>query len=121
MKKFMFAFSLLALAQLASATTLAELAGSYKISSNDIPVLNIVTIDAEGNVKLTESSPYGKLECKGKAKLNADVLESSVKCANGQEFIQRINLKGVKSLDKFKADVYSSLYNAELKMDIEKL
>ena len=115
------ALSLLVISSLASAATMSDVVGSYKISNPDLPVLTIVTIKADGAVKLTEQSPYGKLECSGKAKLKADVLTSEVKCEDGQEFTQRINLKNVKSFGKFSALVYSSLYGQEVKMNFEKI
>jgi hypothetical protein len=74
-----------------------------------------------GAVKLTEQSPYGKLECSGKAGIKADILSSKVKCEDGQEFTQKINLKGVNSFGKFSAPVYSSLYGQEVVMNFEKI
>lgn len=109
------------IATVAGATTLTDLAGSYKITNPDLPVLNIVSIDAKGNVKLTEQSPYGTLECKGKGKIKNSVLESSVTCTNGTSFTQKIFLKEVKNLNKFKAVVYSSLYDQEVEMNFERL
>jgi hypothetical protein len=105
----------------ASAASLKDVAGSYKISNPDLPVLNIVTVDINGNVKLTEQSPYGTLECKGKGVIKEEVLESFVKCTNGASFTQKINLKNVKNFKKFKASVYSSLYEQEVEMNFERL
>jgi len=106
---------------IAGAATINDIVGSYKISNPDLPVLNIVTIDAKGNVKLTEQSPYGTLECKGKGTIKADILESNVKCTNGASFTQKISLKNVKNFSKFKAPIYSSLYEQEVEMNFERL
>lgn len=121
MNKFLFTLSFLVISNLASAATISNVVGSYKISNSDFPVLTIVTINANGTVKLTEQSPYGKLECSGKANLKSDILTSHVKCEDGQEFTQRINLKSVKSFGKFSAPVYSSLYGQEVEMNFEKI
>lgn len=121
MKKMLLVAASLVLSSTISATTLSELAGSYKITNPDLPVLNIVSIDAKGNVKLTEQSPYGTLECKGKGKIKNSVLESNVSCTNGASFTQKITLKNIKNLNKFKAVVYSSLYDQEVEMDFERL
>ena len=121
MKKLSVLFIALSFSQLASAFTLYELAGSYKITHPELPVVNIVKITADGKIALIESSPYGKLECSGKSKLVKNQLSSSVKCTDGQKFTQKINLSGVKNLNKFKAAVFSSLYGQEVEMDFEKL
>lgn len=121
MNKLSFVIIAISFSTLASAASLKNLAGSYKISNPDLPVLNIVTVDVKGNVKLTEQSPYGTLECKGKGAIKGDVLESVVKCTNGSNFTQRINLKNVKSFSKFSAPVYSSLYEQEVVMNFERL
>lgn len=119
--KTLLALSFLVTSSFASAATINNIVGSYKISNPDFPVLTIVTITANGKVRLTEQSPYGKLECSGKAKLKSDILTSEVKCEDGQEFTQRINLKNVKSFGKFTAPVYSSLYGQEVEMNFEKI
>lgn len=122
MKKLSVLFIALTFSQFASAITLNDLAGSYKITHADLPVVNIAKISPDGKIELTESSPYGKLECAGKGKLSKDLLfNSSLKCTNGQEFKQIINLTGVKKLNKFKAKVFSSLYGEELEMNFERL
>jgi hypothetical protein len=121
MKKLAILLIALSFSQFASAVTLQELAGSYKITHPDLPVVYIVKISSKGNVALTESSPYGKLECTGKGKLSKDILSSSVKCADGQEFAQKINLNGVKNLKRFTATVFSSLYGQEVEMNFERL
>lgn len=119
--KSLIALSLLALSNLASAASLTDLVGSYKISNSDLPILNVVTVNANGAVKLTEQSPYGTLECAGKASLKSDLLTSKVTCTNGQSFTQKINLKDVKNYNKFSAPVYSSLYEQEIVMNFERL
>ena len=121
MKKLSVLLIALSFSQFASALTLNELAGSYKVTHTEIPVVNIVKISADGKIALTESSPYGKLECSGKGKLVNDQLSSSVKCTDGQVFTQKINLSKVKNLNKFKATVFSSLYGQELEMNFERL
>lgn len=121
MKRSLMVLSLLALSNLANAASLTDIVGSYKISSPDLPILNVVTINAKGAVKLTEQSPYGTIDCKGKATIASDVLSSDVTCTNGQTFTQKINLKGVKNYSKFSAPVYSSLYEQEIVMNFERL
>lgn len=121
MSKLLLTILAISFSTLASAASLKDIAGSYKISNPDLPVLNIVTVDVKGNVKLTEQSPHGTLECKGKGTISADVLESAVECTNGSSFTQRINLKNVKSFTKFSAPVYSSLYEQEVIMNFERL
>ena len=111
----------LSFSQFASALTLNDLVGSYKITHPELPVVNLVRISADGKIALTESSPYGKLECSGKAKLVNDQLSSAVKCTDGQKFTQKINLSGIKNLKKFKATVFSSLYGQEVEMNFERL
>lgn len=100
----------LLISSISSAVTFIELAGTYKISHPDVPIINTVKISPTGIVTLTEASPYGKIECSGSGKILADVLNSVVKCTNGRIFEQRINLQQVKNFKKFKAKVYSSLY-----------
>lgn len=121
MKKTLFVIAFASLSTVVGATTLKDLAGSYKITHPDIPVLNIVTISAKGAVALTEQSPYGRIECKGKATLKNDILNSKVTCDNGASFVQKIDLSNVKNFNKFSANVYSSLYEMEAEMNFEKL
>ncbi len=121
MKTAFFTLITLTFTQFASAASLSDLVGGYKITHAQIPALTVVSIKADGSVKLTEQSPYGKLECKGKATLKANILTSKVKCEDGQEFSQKINLKGVTTFSKFSAPVYSSLYGQEIVMNFEKI
>lgn len=121
MKKLSFVLLTISFSTLVNAASFKDLVGSYKITNPDLPVLNLVTVDINGNVKLTEQSPYGTLECKGKGTIKGDVLESFVKCTNGTSFTQKINLKNVKNFAKFKAPVYSSLYEQEVEMNFERL
>ena len=121
MKKLLLVLSITALSNIAGAATLANIAGSFKATSTEFSVLNIVTISAQGDVKLTEQSAYGRLECTGKGTLRADILSSSLKCEDGQTFNQRINLKNVKNFNKFSANVYSSLYGQEVELNFERI
>ncbi|MCM2350920.1 MAG: hypothetical protein NDI69_12935 [Bacteriovoracaceae bacterium] len=121
MKKTLFVIAFASLSTVAGAATLKDLAGSYKITHPDLPVMNIVTISAQGAVGLTEQSPYGRIECKGKATLKNDILNSKVTCDNGASFVQKIDLSNVKNFNMFSANVYSSLYEMEAEMNFEKL
>lgn len=117
-------FSLLVLAatlpQIANAWTLADLAGTYKVTHPGIPAVNWVTIQANGAVSLKESSQYGNLDCKGRGTLSGDVFRSDLACQNGMSFNQTIQLGQVKNLSRFSADVFSSLYGQTLRMNFEK-
>lgn len=121
MKKLSLAVLLISVSTIVSAASIKDVVGSYKITHTDLPILNIVTVDINGNVKLTEQSPYGTLECKGKGTIKNDILSSKVTCTNGSDFTQKINLKNVKNFAKFKAPVYSSLYEQEVEMNFERL
>ncbi len=121
MKKMLVIAMIGVISTLGHAVTVKDLTGSFKISNPDLPVLNIVTVSANGGIKLTEQSPYGTLECKGKGAIKNEILESVVNCTNGATFTQKINLKGVKNFNKFKAPVYSSLYEQEVVMNFERL
>lgn len=118
-KVIIFALALVSLNSMAF--TMKEIKGKYSVSAQDIPVLNVVTISENGNVKLVEQTFEGDMTCQGKGILNNDIFKSSLTCENGEKFEQRINLKGVKSLNKFKAKVYSSLYQVEVEMNFERL
>ena len=111
----------LSIAQLSVAATLEQLAGSYKVTHDEIPVVNIVKISSNGLIKLTESSQYGIVECTGNGRISNNVLTSTLSCENGDTFTQSINLKGIRSFKKFEAKVLSSLYGVELKMKFERL
>lgn len=121
MTKAIFILAFASLASIAGAATLKDIAGSYKITHPDLPVMNLVTISSKGAVTLTEQSPYGRLECKGKATLKNDILNSKLTCENGASFVQKIDLSNVESFVKFSANVYSSLYEMEAEMNFEKI
>lgn len=105
----------------ASVLSLSKIAGTYEVTSEVAPIINVIEISASGEVKLIERSPYGMLNCKGKATLKKGVLESLVTCDNGQKFTQRVNLNGVEHFDRFTANVFSSLYEAEVPMKFVRL
>jgi hypothetical protein len=114
--------SLVFVSNFAQALSLQELAGKYKISSPELPIKNTITLKKNGAVTLLEESPIGKMSCKGKASLVSDVLSSEVVCTNGQRFQQRINFSGVDiNQDTFEVSVYSSLYQAEAVMQVERV
>lgn len=100
---------------------LADVAGVYEVSSPLAPVSNTIEISSKGDVKLTEKSPYGIINCTGKATLANNVLTSKVVCENELEFTQQVRLDGVTDLSQFTALVYSSLYDAELEMNFTRL
>ena len=56
-----------------------------------------------------------------KATLIENKLESKLLCEGGTEFTQRIDLSRVKNLKKFKANVFSSLYDAEVEANFKRL
>lgn len=103
------------------AYTFNDLKGTYDVTAKDIPVMNVVTIKANGDIKIVEVTYEADLICKGKATLKDDQLESKVKCEDGKSYTQRINLKGVKSLRRFKAKVYSDLFQQEIEMMFDKI
>ncbi|WP_373997690.1 hypothetical protein [Bdellovibrio bacteriovorus] len=122
MKKIMMIVALVVTSVQAHALTLKDLAGTYKVTTEMAPISNLVTINANGGVTLVEKSPEGVIQCEGQATLGANkVLTSEVTCANGVVFVQKIDLSKVVKLKSFKANVYSSLYDAELEMNFVKI
>lgn len=121
MKKLMIAFLLL-FTPLAFAQnfTFQDLQGLYEITHPEIPVTNIIEINADGTVFFIESSPMGEFSCEGEATLKNNIIESSMKCENGAEFSQQVDLTEVTDLNEFSAPVFSSLYGATLEMDFVK-
>jgi hypothetical protein len=105
----------------AFAVTLADIAGTYEITSDDIPVVNMVEINEDGSVSLSEQTPYGSISCRGNASIADNTLESKVACDNGIEFVQRVNLEGIESFEEFTANVFSSLYGQEIPMNFIKI
>jgi hypothetical protein len=103
------------------AVTLKDLSGKYSVSSDIIPVNNIITIDSKGGVTLVENSVYGALSCKGTSTLAANKISSKMVCANGSSFEQVINLTNVTNLKSFSAPVYSTLFGQEIVMKFNKL
>jgi hypothetical protein len=104
-----------------NAATLSQLTGTYEISNPALPVVNVVTLGADGSVKLVETSRLGEFVCNGEATLTDDILETVVTCENGNSFTQKIDLEGVTNFETFTALVYSSLYDIELPMNFIKL
>ena len=121
MKKVLLSLALLVASNFASASTLNDLAGSYKVTVTEAPVLIILVIKNDGAVKYTQQTIDGKLECQGKAVITDNMFESTLKCQNGLTFTQKIDLKNVKIAKKFTAMVYSSAIGDELEMNFEKL
>lgn len=104
-----------------AAPTLEELAQrEYVVTLNgaELPVYNIIELDAEGNVLLTEVTPEGELVCMGTAFIdNNDVLNSVMTCDNGLTFTQTIYLNTINMFDGlsgFTVDVASSLYGGQV-------
>jgi hypothetical protein len=120
MKKLLLGLTFLA-SMSAFAVEFSDLAGVYQVTTDLAPITNIIEIDDKGNVNLTEESPYGSYNCSGTAFIKDDVLSSEVTCEDGTVFTQRVNLSGVTSFDEFTANVYSSLYEAELPMNFKKI
>ena len=102
--------------------TLEELAQrEYVVTLNgaELPVYNIIEMDAEGNVLLTEVTPEGELVCMGTAVINEDVLKSEMTCDNGMTFTQEIFLNTINMFDGlsgFTVEVLSSLYGVPMTM-----
>ncbi|MGZ3789820.1 MAG: hypothetical protein ACXVLQ_14925 [Bacteriovorax sp.] len=103
------------------AFSLNDLAGKYEISTNLIPVTNVITLDAKGGITLLEKSAQGNLKCKGTSTLASNKVSSQLKCENGLSFEQEINLSKVTNLDSFTAPVYSTLFGQEIPMNFKKL
>lgn len=103
------------------ALSMSDMAGSYEITNPALPISNIVTLEANGNVTLIENSPLGSFKCEGQATINDELLTSEVTCENGAAFTQEIDLTGVTIADTFEAPVYSSLYQAQVVMTFTKL
>ncbi len=112
-----------AFAQTAHAYTLADLAGTYRVTSDQIPsVANLVTLNANGDITLKEVSDRGEIVCKGQSKFEDNLLRSIVKCADPTVFYrQQIDLSAVRNLKKFKAPVSSDLFGMTLMMDFQKI
>ena len=85
-----------------------------------MPIMYTSTIKKDGNLSLSEESPFGVLNCEGKVKIENRVVSSHVECENDTNFVQRIDLTEVTEFDTFKAPVFSSLYNATLVMDFKR-
>jgi hypothetical protein len=121
--KAIYAFCLLCIYMTsASALTLNDIQGKYRVSHPEAPVENIVTIKADGTVSLIEKSAiFGEFKCEAKAKIKGEKVISEMICENGADFVQTINLAGITNFNNFKAPVYSSLYEAEFEMIFERL
>ncbi len=123
MKKMMMLWIAGAFVQSAHAYTLADLAGTYRVTSDQIPlVANLVTLNANGDITLKEISDRGEIVCKGQSKFEDNLLRSIVKCADPTVFYrQQIDLSAVRNLKKFKAPVSSDLFGMTLMMDFQKI
>lgn len=123
MKKMMMLWIAGAFVQNANAYTLADLAGTYRITSDQIPaVANLVTLNANGDITLKEVSHRGEIVCKGQSKFEENLLRSIVKCADPTVFYrQQIDFSAVRNLKKFKAPVSSDLFGMTLMMDFQKI
>ncbi len=121
--KHLFSIALLAISLSASAMNLKAIAGTYKITNDLLPIINVVTLGSDGSVTLVETGgPFGSFECFGSAKIEDFVLVSEVTCPeNGQSFYQEIDLEGVENFNSFTAEVFSSLYGIQVPMNFEKI
>jgi len=113
---------------------LEQLAGKYTATSESFRVRNTITIEKNGDIRLVENSPYGKLECEGKASLEDNILTSNVNCKNKKSFQQKVYFSSLKNKDgsnldqgvdfkglkEFKASVESSLYGLSVELDFIK-
>ena len=105
----------------ASDISFKDIAGKYKVTHEQLPITNTITIEDSGEVSLIESSAGGELHCEGQATIEGTTVRSKVKCENGAEFFQEIKLENVQNFSDFTAPVYSSLWDMEVEMDFEKL
>jgi|GEM_PF-2849386 hypothetical protein len=102
----------------------ADLAGVYSASPAQnvgMKIENILTVYANGDIELTERSPYGQLNCQGQASWQGTTIVSALDCENGASFTQEVKLGNVNNFDNFEALVYSSLYEMELLMRFKKI
>jgi hypothetical protein len=113
-----------------------QLIGNYSVESkgpvtvlgDGVSVRYDITLKANETIELVESvvqtlnnseTVLMKMECAGSVTLdNEQNLISNVKCTNGEEFIQRINLSQIEDISaaNFSAPVYSSLYGMTVEM-----
>jgi hypothetical protein len=110
---------MVAFTQAAHAYSLSDIAGKYRITSNQIAgVVNVVTLNANGDITLKEVSPMGEITCKGQSKFENNLLRSIVKCADPTVFYrQQIDFSAVRNLNRFQAPVSSDLFGKTLLMD----
>ncbi len=115
--------AVLTLSPMANAYTLEEIAGSYRITSSQIPgVVNLVSLKANGDITLKEISDRGTIVCKGQSKYADNLLRSIVKCADPTVlYRQQIDLGAVRNLKKFQAPVSSDLFGMTFMMDFVKV
>lgn len=114
----------LALSLNAWSFSFADLAGIYSANPTQnigMNIENIITVYANGEIELTERSPYGELNCLGQARWSGTTVISELECENGASFTQEVKLGNVNNFENFDALVYSSLYELELLMRFEKL
>jgi hypothetical protein len=107
---------MMSLSTLAADYTLDDISGNYTIVIDDMPVSYMLDID-EDSVILVETG-YQTLNCVGFATITNNIVTSEVICDNDAQFIQTIDLKGVKNiqnLSTFRANVFSSLYGTTKK------
>lgn len=105
----------------AFAYTLKDLAGKYRVTMPESGVINTLTLTANGQITLFEKSPEGTMDCAGKVKLKKDIVSSNMICKNGFSFYQTVDFSKVGNLDSFTAPVFSSLFEATIPMNFEKL
>lgn len=109
MKSFLL-ISILLISFQASAATLNDLVGTYKITSPEFENVETLTINTDGTEHLTDVSSEIKIECTGKARIDGELLFSSFSCDHNNQFMQVITLKGITSFEKFEASVFNSWY-----------
>ena len=101
--------------------SLQTLAGKYEATHPQFPVKNTITVNVHGDVQFEEESPNGSIKCTGKATLEAAILKANLKCENGAEYEERVNLSNVTNLSRFKAPVFSSLYGFEIELNFVRI
>ncbi len=104
----------------AFAVEFSDISGTYSVTTDYAPIVNIIEISPDGRVELTEKSPFGELTCSGYAVIQQNVLVSNVVCLNGSTFTQTVDFSNVLNFDDFSAPVYSSLYGNELFMNFKR-
>jgi hypothetical protein len=86
------------------AYTFSDLQGTYRLTSDKMPIVSIVTIDSHGRISLIEEQK--RFSCKGTSELVSDKISAQIKCKNfyvGRTFEFGIDFTLVEDLNSFSA------------------